>query len=275
MTFPHSYSRIAFQIALFGLTLNSYAQEGQTGFVQAGISSQNFHYKETDAQGAMLDREDGLLPGVEIAARIRNGRYTSLITASLHGGTITYDGQTQGGSSLTTDTQERIADVAVSIMRTIDPSSTSPRLSAGFGYREWRRDIQPTNFTSGLYETYRWPYWMLGVNADFLQNGHWKAGLDWRLMRPIYPTIEIEADGFDPLTLDLGARLSVYVGFPVEYRFRSKQSIVIRPYWQTWFLERSNSKRLYSNGNPTGLIATEPDSETVILGITASLRFTP
>jgi hypothetical protein len=236
---------------------------------------QNFHYKETDAQGAVLDREDGLLAGVEGSIGIHDDGYTLLLSGSLHRGTITYNGQTQGGTPLTTDTEERIADVSALIKFHTGRSKDSLRVIEGLGYREWRRDIQSTGPVLGLYEIYRWRYLMLGVEADVFHNGPWKASFDVRLTRPVHPTIEIEAPGFDPLTLKLGARYGVIFRFPVEYRFASRQAIVITPYWQTWFLERSNSKRLYSNGNPTGLIATEPDSETIILGITASLRFTP
>jgi hypothetical protein len=236
---------------------------------------QNFHYKETDAQGALLDLEDGLLPGVEGGIGVHNDGYTLLLSGSLHGGTITYDGQTQSGTPLTTDTEERIVDVSALIKFHTGRSKDSLRVIEGLGYREWRRDIQPTNISSRLYEVYRWRYLMLGMEADVFHNGQWKASFDLRLTRPVHPTIEIDASIYDPLTLELGARYGMNFRFPIEYRFASRQAIVITPYWQTWFLERSNSKRLYSNGNPTGLIATEPDSETVILGITASLRFTP
>lgn len=253
---------------------NSFAQADPSSyFVHAGLSVQSFRYQETDAHNNVLDREAGLLPGLVIEAGKHLDRYSGLISASLHKGTIPYDGQTQGGSPLMTETRERIVDVAALIKTGIGPYTDFPWLSAGFGYREWRRDIQPTNSAAGLFETYRWPYWMIGLTGDVFQKGLWKAGLDWRLMRPIHPTIELDANDFDPLTLSLGSTYSFNVGFPIEYRAGTKQTVVIRPYWQSWHLRQGNSKRLYSNGIPTDYSAHEPDSETRILGITATLRF--
>jgi hypothetical protein len=91
----------------------------------------------------------------------------------------------------------------------------------------------------------------------------------------VHPTIEIEAPGYDPFTLELGAHYGMNLRFPVEYRFAARQSIVITPYWQTWKLGHSNHKRLYANGVPTPYTAQEPDSETVIFGVSAAIRFMP
>lgn len=261
-------------LVLSAITATTHAQLDQPEtFAQVGPSLLSFHYKETAARNAVLDREDGLLPGIEISSGIRTDLFAALIAASFHGGTITYDGKTQTGSPLTTDTRESIADVAISITRAIGPSDYSPQLVAGFGYREWRRDIQSTNSTVGLFEVYRWTYWMLGVEADVLRNDSWNAGIDWRLMRPVHPTIEVEVPGFDPLTLELGSGYSMAIGLPIEYRLGAGRSIVVRPYWQSWYLERSDFKRLYAGGSPTGFSAQEPDSETMVFGVSTLLNF--
>jgi hypothetical protein len=255
---------------------SSFAQERPSqAFAQIGPSLQNFHYKETDTQGAVLDREDGLLPGVEGGIGIHNDGYTLLLTGSLHRGTVTYDGQTQYRTPLTTDTEERIVDVSALIKFHTGRSKDSLRVIEGLGFREWRRDIQSTGPVLGLYEIYRWRYLMLGVEADVFHSGPWKASFDVRLTRPVHPTIEIEAPGYDPFTLELGAHYGMNLRFPVEYRFAARQSIVITPYWQTWKLGHSNHKRLYANGVPTPYTAQEPDSETVIFGVSAAIRFMP
>lgn len=266
-------------LSLFVLSAFSpspFAQERQSqAFAQIGLALQNFHYKETDEQNTVLDREDGLLPGVEISFGNHIDRNTILLTGSQHDGTIAYDGHTGTGRPHVTDTEERIVDVALLIKRSMEPSADSPRVTGGLGYREWRRDILATEFVSGLFEIYRWPYLMLGVEADAFQNGPWKVGLDWRLTRPVHPTIEVALPGYDPLTLELGANVDVNICFPIEYRFTARQAIVVVPYWQRWTLERSRYKRLYSNGIPTPDSAQEPDSEMTIFGISATLRFSP
>jgi hypothetical protein len=263
-------------IALAGISCNGYAQSQQSGyFARAGLSLQSFHYQETNDRNEVLDREDGLLPGLELQLGKRWDRYTGIIAASILNGAIDYEGQTQRGSALLTNTDEYVRDVAVLLKRKTGRGADSVQISAGLGHRQWRRDIRPTHTTSRLLEIYRWSYGILGIGTEILQNDTWTLSLDWRLLRPIQPAIEIHAKGFDPLTLDLGSNYSVHLSFPLEFCIGHGQTIVVIPSWQSWYLKRSKSARLYANGIPSIYSAQEPDSETHIFGISVSLRLAP
>jgi hypothetical protein len=263
-------------IALVCTLPNNHAQASQTGyFAQTGLSLQSFHYQESNERNTVLDHEDGLLPGLELLLGKRWDRYTGIMTASILTGTISYDGQTQGGSALLTKTEEHIRNAAVMLKRKTGREEESVQISAGLGYRQWRRDIRPTTTTPRLLEIYHWTYWMLGIGTDVLQTNSWKFSLDWRLLRPIQPAMELHAKGFDPITLDLGSNYSLYLSFPIEFRMGHGKTAFITPSWQSWYLTRSKSERLSANGTPSIYTAQEPDSETHMFGVSITLRLSP
>ena len=242
-------------------------------YLQLGGSQESFHYKEFSNSGILLDREDGNIPGVSAEIARDQEAYSGILNIGFAGSRVAYDGRTQGGRPLVTRTKEQMLDASAILSWPGKDNAWNPRLLTGVGFRKWARDIQATSASNRLYERYQWFYWIVGFNFNMWQYKQWSVGFDWRLLRPINPSIYVEYPGYDSEMLALGAEDSIRVSVPISYQLNSKELILIESYYQTWNLAPSSSKRLYSGGSPTSLSISEPESKTEVYGIQLSLRF--
>ena len=244
--------------------------------VKVGISLQDFSYTEFDDQNIVLNRDDGLLPGITLEAGIHWNSFSGILRGEIFNGLVDYDGQTQSGIPLKSKTNEKITRVEATLHYNVKSfSHYNMSILAGIGYREWRRDINSTRLTPSLLEIYRWKYWTLGTSVTFFQKRRRSAGVDIRLLRPIKPTLDVKFPSFDEITLDLGINDSARVEFFYHFVSRNDQQWTISPYWEYWYMGRSPNKGLTNNGVATVNVAWEPRSDTKILGVLLSVRFEP
>lgn len=240
-------------------------------YLQLGVSVQDFGYKEYDDQGVLLDREDGLMPGLMLEFGAGWSSVSVALRFELADGLVDYDGQTQSGTPIKTETDEKITNLQAVLRYKLKPlSQHNVMFIGGIGHRVWRRNIRATNSSTGLFEVYRWQYWMLGGTATLWQRGQWSAGVDVRWLRPIEPTISVDLIGYDEVHLDLESRNSARVGVPI--RMKGEKDWVFTPYWESWRLGRSADKTLTVGGAPTSGTVNEPRNETNIVGFTVSVQ---
>ncbi|MDT8383552.1 MAG: hypothetical protein RRB22_03985 [Gammaproteobacteria bacterium] len=240
-------------------------------YFQLGVSAADFGYQEFDEQNVLLDREDGAIPGMMLEFGIDQGSVSAALRFELADGLVVYDGQTQSGTPIKTETDEKITNLQAVLRYKLKPlSQYDVMLIGGVGQRVWRRDIRATNITSSLLEVYRWQYWMLGASAPLWKSGQWSAGIDVRWLRPIQPTMSVHLVGYDDIQLDLRSRDSARIGFPI--RIAAQKEWILTPYWEWWQLGRSMDKALTVNGVPTATTVHEPRSDTRIVGITFSVQ---
>jgi hypothetical protein len=252
----------------------TFASEPENIYFEIGAGLARFDYREFDTQDDELLKETGLLPGVSFELGKNAPGFSPVFLFHFAANTVDYDGRTQGGSPLSTDTRERISDFTLLLRAKTEPvSGVVPGISLGMGYREWRRDIQPTPITARLFETYRWKYLQAGLFLHWRSNARWRLAVDASVLRPLDPSIEAYVAGYDAITLDLNAEDSYRVSLPIHYRVSEKTTWVFEPYWQSWNLGRSEPGRLRINGVPTSSLVTEPDSETNVWGVTLRARF--
>lgn len=250
--------------------------EADNNYFSLGVSAQDFGYKEFNDQDVLLDREDGPIAGLVMEFGKEWTAYSGVLRFELMDGVIEYDGQTQGGTPLTTRSEERIINMEALIRHKLDTKSQLEKtLIAGFGYREWRRTIRPTNITIGLTEIYRWPYLTLGGAATLWRSGLRSVGVDARWLRPIHPSMAVDLAGYDGVSLALGAKNSARLSFPMRLASKPQQRWTITPYWESWRLGRSADRVLTSGGVATTSTAHEPRSETNVFGITLTLQMRP
>lgn len=247
--------------------------ESTNNYIHIGMGIQDFGYKEFNEQGVLLNREDGLVPGVKIEMGKNWQDFSGELCFKLFDGVVDYDGQTQSGIPLRTDTDERIItfEGLLRYKLRLSPQNNA-NLIAGIGHREWRRDIRGTGIVSGLFEIYRWKYLIVGGAATFWQKGKWSAGIDVRWLRPIRPTMMVDIVGYDEVTLDLESRSSARVNFPIRIFGTYEREWTISPYWESWRLGRSDDEQLTINGVPTPATVHEPRSKTNIVGLTVSVK---
>src|SRR4030095_14227816 len=84
------------------------AREHSQTDLQVSAGFMGFSYKEYSDSGVLLDREDAWLPGVTGELGYREGPWRISASGSFFGGKADYDGQTQGGVAVNTNTDERL-----------------------------------------------------------------------------------------------------------------------------------------------------------------------
>jgi len=265
-------------LLLIGFTFSPVTWATQTFNLGVGFDAMYFDYREFNGDDVLLDKETGPMPGLHLSGTLQWENWYSELVYEYHLGRVEYEGQTQNGDPLTTDTEEDIVDLSVIVGRHFGvPSRYRSAVYAGLGYHYWERNILPTSTVAGLLETYEWSYALLGVKLSFLRSTTNGLLLDLRVRRMLDATMEVDFLGFmnwDTTTLNLGEDWSYRLGLPYILSLGHNASLTIEPYISTWFIERSDTREITSGGlplTPVRLVIHEPRSETTNVGI--SLRY--
>lgn len=273
-------------IFLFSLTCfgNSVADElNSNSEIFLGFSLLDMNYKEFDDTGFLLDREDGVLPGVTGQIVFPGKSIDKILYGSFYSSTIDYDGQTQSGAPVQTDTDTDIIDVQFRVSET---SSQQNQLYGGVGYRYWRRDILSVGGVSGLLEHYNWFYALLGLRSTYFRNYNSELAFDFRITRMLKANMDIDFKGYsltgsaplDDKTVDLGKKTNFRFSMPWRVKVKDSYTWVVEPYFEQWDIGKSNTVNLTENGvlvvlpecgGVCGVL--EPRSETRNFGVNIQL----
>ncbi|MFH1076843.1 MAG: hypothetical protein V1753_08425 [Pseudomonadota bacterium] len=136
---------------------------------------ENFNWKELDDDGVELLEESGQILGVGADAWLDiTEQFIIKLNVGLFGGDIDYDGQTQGGTPVKSNTEY----VGMKMECDAGVRWTSAPLEQGFlmpflgiGYRRWDRTINSTDFAVGYTETWTTLYGRLGIHGDYPLTG--------------------------------------------------------------------------------------------------------
>ena len=227
-----------------------------------GLSMMDFQYKEFSDQGELLNREDGLVPGLRFALASSAGNLLIGLEVSYQTGSVDYDGQLQNGTPHKTRTDETFIDASFTLGRQVHARS---KIHLGAGYHQWDRDIQPSGRGSGLFERYAWIYVLLGGEQLLWKNGKHQLSLNAQATYPVNPTMTLNFTGSGNVSLDLGSQPGFRLQAPWRIRLASGRQLEVTPYYEYWQLGRSPDVRVGA------WIVHEPRSETGNLGITLSL----
>jgi hypothetical protein len=242
-----------------------------------GFDAMYFDYREFNGNDVLLDKETGTIPGLHLSAALQWDKWYSELVYEYHLGTVNYDGQTQNGDPLSTDTEEDIVDLSLVVGRHFGAVSRyRSAFYAGLGYHYWERNILPTGTVAGLLETYKWSYALLGTKLSFLKSSKNGLLLDLRVRRMLDATMDVDFLGFnnwDNVTLNLGEDWSYRIGLQYILSLNPNASLTIEPYISTWFIKRSDRQEITRGGNPLPLtlVIYEPRSETTNVGV--SVRY--
>lgn len=227
-----------------------------------------FRYREESADGSLLDQERGALPGFCAAAAQGRGRVFVRVAGCYYRGTVSYDGHTQSGVPVSTDTDESLGDGRLEVgARFGVPGARVYRIYGLVGYRRWERTIRSTPSVNGLSETYTWPYVGLGANGVLLRRGRWQWNADLQLREPVRPRVHIDFRGlYDTSTVRPAALPGFRLALPLTYRLSPTTGVTVTPYWDFWRLGKSDVNTLYQGGVPVGTVH-EPASRTSSPGV--------
>jgi hypothetical protein len=234
-----------------------------------GLSALAFDYEEFDDAGVSLDREEGWLPEVQAGLSRDYGRWFLETTLNWSYGQVDYSSP---AASSTADEDIRNLEMIGGIPLQF---TGQQRISviAGAGYHEWRRDIRATPAASGLDETYRWGYAVVGLRGERSFDAANRIVLDLQLTRTISPDIKVHFDqSYDDVSLELGAENGYRVNLMFDRKLGRGKTFWLMPWYEYWELGRSSDTVLSSNGVPVGTVF-EPRSETGNFGIGLGVRW--
>jgi len=236
-----------------------------------GLSATSFDYEEFSDAGASLDREQGWLPGVQAGLNRDYGRWFLETELQWSSGEVDYS--SPQAESKTDESILHLQLLAGIPLQAADRQRTS--LVAGLGYREWQRDIQSTPTASGLDETYRWGYGVLGLRGEQQFSAGTRVVVDMQLTRTISPDIKVRFDNsFDDVSLDLGAENGFRLSLLFDRRLDKSKTFWVMPWYEYWEFGRSGDWARTSNGVPVGTLTVhEPRSETGSYGISMGMRW--
>jgi|AntRauTorcE11898_2_1112593.scaffolds.fasta_scaffold03131_3 hypothetical protein len=239
-----------------------------------------FQYREFDADGRELNREDGTLPGIRLTARGAGRRLFARADLSFHDGDVDYDGETQRGAPFRTDTDTRLVSASVELGGWIGSRPGRWGTYLRLARCAWERDIQGRGNVQGLFEEYRWTEVGGGVRRVWPQAG--TTGWRHELSATGFTVVDGEVDvalsrlqgsDLDDTTLDLGSEFGLRFRYTAIRPLANGLRLWIEPYYEYWEFGRSNTRPITSNGMATGGAVTEPRSESQRLGLAVGLAF--
>ncbi len=242
-------------LGLFSTSANAAAES------DVYLKVESFTWKEFDDNGSQLLEESGPIYGLGASAKsdiaellIFKGK------AELFGGSIDYDGQTQAGTPVKTDTNylgiKIEGDLGWKFM-IAEKSSFEP--SAGLGLKWWIRDIQSTGSVTGYDEEWTSFYARLGVYGIHSFSDRQKVFAEAGVRLPLYN--ENKADIFG-VTVKPGKEASFFAEAGLKWAML-KVSI---------FYEGMR----FSKSDPVsgvGIIVWQPESKADIFGLTVGMVF--
>jgi hypothetical protein len=244
--------------------------------VDVGLGVVRFRYEERGPTGAVIDREEGLVPAASFAVEHDVSPWVLGAAAEVAAGDVTYDGRTSSanvalhGLPVRTTSAARLIRVGAELGRWIDPGRRLG-LSAGAGWRSWSRRIAPAATVTasgsavsvaGLDERYRWAELQVGGRWVFLRAGRWEWRLEARAELPVAPSVAVDAPA-GPVELHPAARLGWRVSLPLLVTFRARGYAAVEPY--------AAAARLGASGVDATSRLFEPASDARTLGLRVRL----
>lgn len=221
------------------LPLKSGAVSTDTVSAEFGLSALRFNYKETNDAGALLDKEQGGIPGVSFKLGARRSLWEWEAAGSYHHGRVAYTGQTQDGTPYNTRTDEWIGDVSLRLGPWLGNDQTIMPF-AGIGYRRWYRDLQAgstgTTAVVSLFETYSWSYVWVGAKFRTNRREQSRTSFDIGLIRPISPEMRV---GSEATTYHLKGKTGLRLMLTSGIDLAARTQLMIEPYYEHWQLGRS------------------------------------
>ena len=220
----------------------------------------HFDYSEFSTTDRLLDREKGWLPGIDLKLdHTIDIDWSLAIYGAYYTGTVDYAGETQSGIPISTNTNTELLRIGGQINRKLYKTI---QLFVGAQAHQWNRDIQDNDIASGLYESYKWREYSIGLNSSIQKNEHDTLSVEvaYLFIRDATMYVDLSRIDAGSTTLDLtngkGARLRISWDRQHTENIHYGVSLVL----EGWEFGRSNTKP--TRGGLSSYLVTEPRSET-------------
>ncbi|MBN2539580.1 MAG: autotransporter domain-containing protein [Deltaproteobacteria bacterium] len=264
-TIKHSFITAIFFI--FGLCLCCAPAVTAATEADIYVKFESFTWKEYSDGGSQLLKESGPIStlGVSIKSDFANS-LTLKAKGELFMGSIDYDGQTQAGTPVNTDTDysgfKIEADIG-KIFMVAEKSSLEP--FAGLGWKSWLRDLKSTSNAFGYEETWSIVYAQLGVRGDRVFSKQLKIFAEAGLNFPIYNENVVDLGG-STVTIEPGKEVSLFAEAGFKWR-NLKASF----FYEGMRFSKSGVEFIEYAGDIYGFY--QPESKADIFGVRIGIAF--
>lgn len=269
MTQSHKYLLVIFLFCAFSTAAHALPVKNET---HLALSLMDFGYKEFDDDDDLLNREDGLLPGISLSIVKPVRRLLMTGELSFYVNDVLYQGQTQSGIPVDSRTDTFIYDFSLSITHILVGKSLLPeRIYYGIGYRHWDRNIRDTETDAGIpvmgiHEVYRLPYVLLGSRWNFVRSDNFSGSFNFRITHTV--ASEMFVNLYEGTTLDLGEKFGGRASIMFTSISSMRKNYFVEPFYEFWQIGKSDTE--YNSG--VGYIY-EPRSTTNNLGINIGMQW--
>ncbi len=237
-------------------------------------------YKEINEPEWFKSDEKGFLPGIHlnyVYRGVKNPFYGRLLF-EYKAGKTDYDGTTQAGSPLQTNTTNRFETWEGNIGFSFKPDPGHLQVIVtfytGMGYRYWNRGL---GGQAPFSEEYSWKYIPAGLLLSFPIREKWRGEVDIAACFIFDAAIKVNLSESDPNYNNAQAALGNSVGWKIEipfyYQFSKHWSLNLVPSYESYSFGRSGTFPITYAGMPTPLVGHEPDSRTHIYSLRLGLNF--
>lgn len=247
-------------LASFTICPLSYSYDFRANSLCIGMGLMDYDYDEK-LPAPFKSSETGTLPSVSISYTYKNPKepYFNLRIERSWGETD-YDGTTQEGVPLKTDTDNTFMTYEGSIGYTMLPTDyffVVPYI--GYGSNTWKREL------GGPYpydEDYSFRYLPVGIYMSYDVTENINLGINLALIYVLKAEMDIDSDYFSAETADLKERDGYRFELPMTIQFSNDWDLKIVPYYIDRPIGRSDDFQL-----STGDMAYEPSSTCTVKGI--------
>lgn len=213
--------------ALLGCTaVGAHACVGEWAHsVSAAVVRESQQWDEFSSNGKRLLRESGQLSGPALIIGTECDRWRLNVGLELLDGSRNYDGQTNLGTPLQTQSRISSSKGHGEVSFAVTPNW---RLGARWSGVSTERDIASTPTATGYPEYYEWRLWQAGAAwSTEMDWGGWGAGLWWG--RTSDSAMRVQLPGRDPAWLELGTIEQSQ--FDLHWRYRMGGRWMARVAW--------------------------------------------
>ena len=224
---------------------------------------------EESEDGNKLVEEAGPSVGATVALERSIGDWFVGFDAGIERAELDYDGSTQAGAPLATDTDWSEGHFGAIVGRRFDGVFAGLRGRLQYQWRE--RDIASTPSAWGLSESYRTVWLDLGLTIRPAR----LVTLEFELGCAINSRVDISfASALDDAALDVDDHCRIGVEAPIKIGRIYNSTVFVRPFvaWERY--PKSSAERLYSSGLPIGQVFL-PATEFVSFGVSIGIGQSP
>lgn len=246
----------------------AYAQQS----FESSFMIYNFDFRE-DCPPPLKSTEEAWLLGSHLAYQYlgeKNNIYGRLLFEYARANTD-YDGTDQQGTPLVGTTLNTFFTGEADIGYRFALSRHSHLIPyAGFGYRFRNRDL-------GAYsEEYDWQYVPLGLRIQYQPHPRWEMALDIALRFVVNASVKVNlseiSTSIDDAEANLQNDIGFYIALPITYRFDSRWSLALTPWYEDIDMGACSPFPITNNGETIGS-AYVPESEARMYGANIGVVF--